>query len=169
MRISQCVAMLAIATITITACKKNDDNSVSVLVNKGAFTINDTTYYTASTASFTVNANLLSVDISSPETIDTVNLVSFYLKSSDTTSLPAGTFTFKDQNDAGFDSTKNFYGGYLMAGLLYNTLDYVLEGDITDGTCTISKDADRYSVTYKITVAGTVVKGSYSGSISKTQ
>lgn len=85
------------------------------------------------------------------------NLQLFFYKGS--TSIPVGTFTYKDNSSASFNPANNFSGGSIK-------LDIPTSHEIIGGTVAISKDGDSYSINLDAQTSRGPVTGTYHGKIT---
>lgn len=74
--------------------------------------------------------------------------------------IPTGTFTYKSPADATpYNATKNFKGAQVIVD---NNFD-----EVNGGTITISKDGDKYSISFSLSTAKGPLKGAFSGTLQK--
>ncbi|TCD28575.1 hypothetical protein EZ456_04075 [Pedobacter psychrodurus] len=71
--------------------------------------------------------------------------------------IPIGSFTYK--NGAPYNTATNFAGG---AVTINNVTD-----EINGGSVVISKDGDKYNITFNATTAKGPLKGNYTGELKK--
>jgi hypothetical protein len=142
----------AAAVLLLAACSKDDNNPSS----SGSFSDGHTKYstnYGFHSASWGenififTNANLLDTSYSG-----TVNAVELYLQSPKS----GTTFTYVNQNDPAYDSTKNFPGAVVITGLtIKNGQGQSSSGttlaEVTSGSLVYNMSSDStYHISYKL-------------------
>jgi hypothetical protein len=152
------------------ACSKDDE---VVITTGGTFTLDGTSYVLSKgflvdeggEYGIILTSSGISLESSTGDDfIGTGNFVSLYIISSSSTSFDPGTFTWSDNKSPG---TIEDVGVGVNFNLATDTGDVELDG--TGGTVSVALSGDIYTITFSITTDGSVVTGSYIGTLTDVQ
>lgn len=155
------LALVLSLAVSFTACKKDKDEATNYFTHAGG---KHETNYAVSFASQSYSEFVFAnVDPSTDPTTGTASAASIMF---DFAEITPGTYTFKDDSDADYDKTKNFFDAYAFVNmdLASEEAEFYSE-DITAGTATITKDGSSYKVVYDLDFNGVKIAGQYSGAI----
>jgi len=164
--------------LTFSACKKDKDAtpSNSFVVDNKSYTTDNAMAMTSRPGTVDAETLLILSKQAASSTLNNYNFVAFDFYKNE---LPAsGTYTFKDDKAADFDTTKNFAVVSLGYNLNPNIDQYENanfdseEFDATGSTVTISKSGSNYTFNYTLKFTDknnktTTIPGQYIGTVSQ--
>jgi len=148
-------SLFLIVTALATGCKKDEDGPSS---GNSKYVYQGTTTKITAAKFFNVavlGTNVMNIVLTGEGT--SKNLQLFFYKGS--TSIPVGTFTYKDNSSASYNPASNFSGGSIK-------LDIPTSHEITGGTVAVSKDGDNYSINLDAQTTRGPVTATYHGKIT---
>lgn len=167
--------ILVLLSLAIFSCSSDD---ASTDKQKNTFSVNGKEYETSlgfrdnhSGGSGYYEIIFSNLDLSNSIENGTLNSASILFSNDDITE---GTYTFLLDDDANYNSSKNFFDGTGAFGLEYKDGKADTTGNnfyeiIKSGTVTITKTNDTYSFDYTIEFEKGTIKGSYTGEIKTIQ